>query len=90
MKIRIYGNVFFKTKQKCYQVLLNRCNLEDDSACYRAVHFIYEEGGNLGVAISDLARKWTSGASRKLFQHLVLQDTEQLTSLYDEQTRKSF
>lgn len=71
-----------------YQVLLNRCNLEDDSACYRAVHFIYEEGGNLGVAISDLARKWTSGASRKLFQHLVLQDTEQLTSLYDEQTKE--
>ena len=73
--------------EQIYQVLLNRCNLEDDSQCYRDVHFIYEEGGNLGVAISDLARKWTSGLSRRLFSHLVLQDVQQLSSLYDEDTK---
>ena len=73
--------------EQIYQVLLNRCNLEDDSQCYRDVHFIYEEGGNLGVAISDLARKWTAGLSRRLFSHLVLQDIQQLSSLYDEDTK---
>lgn len=70
-----------------YQVLINRCNLEDDSCCYRDVHFIYEEGGNLGVPISNLARKWTAGLSRRLFSHLVLQDVQQLASLYDEDTK---
>ncbi|EPH77108.1 hypothetical protein D929_00177 [Enterococcus faecalis 02-MB-P-10] len=73
--------------EQIYQVLLNRCNLEDDAQCYRDVHFIYEEGGNLGVPIADLARKWTSGLSRRLFSHLVLQDIQQLASLYDEDTK---
>lgn len=71
-----------------YQVLLNRCNIEDDSMCYRPVHFIYEEGGNLGVPIHDLQRKWTSGLSRRLFSHLVLQDVEQVSDLYNEQVKK--
>ncbi|MDB1612647.1 type IV secretory system conjugative DNA transfer family protein [Enterococcus faecalis] len=73
--------------EQIYQVLINRCNLEDESQCYRDVHFIYEEGGNLGVAINDLARKWTAGLSRHLFSHLVLQDIQQLSSLYDEDTK---
>lgn len=73
--------------EQIYQVLLNRCNLEDESQCYRDVHFIYEEGGNLGVPIADLARKWTSGLSRRLFSHLVLQDIQQLSFLYDEDTK---
>lgn len=70
-----------------YQVLLNRCNLETSSHCIRAVHFILEEGGNLGVPIRDLARKWTSGLSRRLFLHLVLQDLQQLSMLYNEDTK---
>ncbi|EPM8052149.1 type IV secretory system conjugative DNA transfer family protein [Enterococcus hirae] len=70
-----------------YQVLLNRCNLETSSQCYRDVHFILEEGGNLGVPIRDLSRKWTSGLSRHLFLHLVLQDLQQLSMLYSEDTK---
>ncbi|WP_254908512.1 type IV secretory system conjugative DNA transfer family protein [Enterococcus sp. 4E1_DIV0656] len=70
--------------EQAYQVNEKRCTLETPSRTYRDVHFIIQEAGNLGVAIQNLTNKWTSGLGQGFFFHLVLQDLEQLTSLYSE------
>lgn len=75
--------------EQAYQVNEKRCTLETPSRTYRDVHFIIQEAGNLGVAIQNLTNKWTSGLGQGFFFHLVLQDLEQLTSLYSESIKKT-
>lgn len=75
--------------EQVYQVNEKRCTLETPSRTYRDIHFIIQEAGNLGVAVQNLANKWTSGLGQGLFFHLVLQDLEQLESLYGASVKKT-
>lgn len=72
-----------------YLVNEKRCTLETPSRTYRDIHYIIQEGGNLGIAVPNLSNKWTSGLGQGLFFHLILQDLEQLTQLYSEAVKKT-
>lgn len=75
--------------EQTYLVNEKRCTLETPSRTYRDIHYIIQEAGNLGMGVSNLANKWTSGLGQGFFFHLVLQDLEQLSEMYSEPVKKT-
>ncbi|WP_157457016.1 type IV secretory system conjugative DNA transfer family protein [Carnobacterium maltaromaticum] len=72
--------------EQVYQTLIRKCYDALSAKCFRQVHFILEEAGNIG-AILDLMKKWSASLGRDIYWHLVLQDLEQLTEIYGQNAK---